>query len=189
MSSKLKVLKVALSVFILYHLLTILILPNSDSILSRKLSFLVTPYANVVGINTTWRFFSPEPSPTIHFVYDADMAEGGEVEPENNFWRERGFVTGQWPPDHVDGMLTENVRRLVYHSRFTTLSRERVEKFMGSLLCRFYPKAQLVSVRAVVQEIPSIERSLINNEEFSKNTAERDIESFEFSCVKPQVQP
>ena len=181
--------KIAFSVFIVYHLLAIFILPNNTSILCRKLAFLVTPYANAVGLNTSWQFFSPEPSPTIHFVYDADTTESEEVPPKNSFWKERGFVTGQWPPDRPAGMWTDGIRRLVYHSRFTTMSRERAGRFLGAVLCRFYPGTPLISVRMVVSEIPSIERSAIDDQSFSQMAAERDLETFEFSCRKSGDAP
>lgn len=177
-------LKVGLSFFIVYHLATILVLPNSDSIISRKISPVLAPYANALGLNTSWRFFSPEPSPTIFFVYDADMTDGGVMAPKDQFWRDRGFITGRWPPENPKGMIKENVKRLVYHSRFATMSRDRVEKFMGSLLCRFFPKAQTVSVRAVMREIPSIEKSVLTEEEFGQSSRERDMDNFEFSCAK-----
>ena len=176
--------KKILSVFLVYHLLVIVVLPNCDSILGRKLSPWLTPYANTLGLNTSWRFFSPEPSPTIYYVYDADTAESPARAAADQFWQERGFITGRWPPEQPQGMLAENIRRLVYHSRFTTMNAERVEKFMGSLLCRFFPQAPTVSVRAVLQEIPSIEKSALGSESFSESARERTLETFEFSCVK-----
>jgi hypothetical protein len=176
--------KIFFSVAIVYHLIVIVILPNSDSILGRELGPYLAPYANVFGLNTSWRFFSPEPSPAIYYIYDADMDDGGTVEAADNFWKRRGFVTGRWPPDKPTGMLSQNVKRLAYHSRFTTVNSEKTEKFLGDLLCRFYPRAHTISVRGIVEEMPSIENFDSNRLNFERSAKEKDLTNFEFSCPK-----
>jgi hypothetical protein len=173
-----------LSLFILYQITVITVLPNNDSILCRALAPLLTPYANALGFNTTWKFFSPEPSPAIYYVYDVDMMEGGEPVAADTFWRNRGFITGRWPPDHPKNMLKENVRRLVYYSRFVTVTPESTEKFLGNLLCRFYPKAHSVSVRAVLEDIPNVENFNLEPAAFDKVVRERDLAALEFNCRK-----
>ncbi len=168
-----------LSGFIVFHLITILILPNSDSILSRQISPWLAPYANTFGLNTSWRFFSPEPSPAVYFIYDAI-----DEQKIKNFWHEREFVTGSWPPLTPKGMWTENIKRLVYHSRFTTSSQERTEVFFGSLLCRFYPEAGTISVRTIIKEIPSLEKAKFENLTAKESVKDQTINQTEFTCAK-----
>ncbi len=176
--------KTLLSFFVLFQLTVIVVLPNNDSILCRALAPIITPYANAFGFNTTWRFFSPEPSPAIYYIYDADMTEGGEPVAADTFWKNRGFVTGRWPPDHPAGMMSENVKRLVYYSRFVTVSAEKTETFLGNLLCRFYPKAHSISVRTVIEDIPNVESFNLDPNAFEKVKKERDVGSVEFNCQK-----
>lgn len=174
--------KIALSLFLLLHLSAILILPNPDSILARKWAPIILEYSNILGINTTWRFFSPEPSPAVYFVYDADSAQSDAPAEGDQFWQSRGFITGQWPPENVSSMLAENRQRLVYHSRFTTVSDERTAKFLGNLICRFYSQAYTVSVRAIFEEIPQIENQTLSRLKFDESKRERELSNTEFPC-------
>jgi len=68
-------LKTILSLFILFHLSVVLLIPNPHSYLNQQLKWLFTPYANVLGIHVNWQFFSPDPGQAIFFEIEADIGQ------------------------------------------------------------------------------------------------------------------
>ncbi|MGE3759713.1 MAG: hypothetical protein AB7H97_18245, partial [Pseudobdellovibrionaceae bacterium] len=61
--------KVLISVWLVYHMATIILMPNGTSIVGRKYQHLFLNYANSISLNTTWNFFSPDPAHTIYLEY------------------------------------------------------------------------------------------------------------------------
>src|SRR5437867_2035354 len=57
---KINFFKIVLSCFIIFHIISVFVLPNPESIVYRNLT-LIPQYGNLFGLNTTWRFFSPNP--------------------------------------------------------------------------------------------------------------------------------
>src|SRR3954467_1869488 len=74
------ILKLVFSLFLLYHLAVIVIMPNPSSLLGRKYSRYLTDYANSLGLNTTWQFFSPGPAPVFYLEYTIEKPGGEEDE-------------------------------------------------------------------------------------------------------------
>src|SRR4051812_36520058 len=67
--SKSNWLRSLISVLICFHLVVILVLPNSSSFLGRALEPWIVPYANLLGLNVTWNFFAPDPAHTMYINY------------------------------------------------------------------------------------------------------------------------
>jgi hypothetical protein len=143
---KRRILKVLLSLFVVYHIAAVLLMPNPDSFLTQEIGFLFRGYASTLGLNTPWRFFSPEPSSHVYFEYDLmpEGAEGG---------------AHRWPPASRRGYLADNYMRLIYNSRFVTSSPERIEKFLIPWLCRLHPGTEEVSLRTLSEELVSLQKA------------------------------
>src|SRR5579871_3993566 len=75
--------KALLSVWLVYHLFCILILPNGGSFLGRYSEKYILEYGNFLGINTPWNLFSPDPAHTMYFASTIHFEgeDGQEVKP------------------------------------------------------------------------------------------------------------
>lgn len=142
-------LKAGLSVFILFHLTTVIVLANPGSLLAHALSPLVNGYGSTFGLNTTWQFFSPDPGPKLLFQYEF-VRKDGSIDP----------ATYVWPPEAGNKSPFSNYQRLIYYPIRTTSSEERVEKFFIPWLCRQNPSAESVSLSIVAFEVPSMEKTV-----------------------------
>lgn len=141
-----------LTLFLLYHLAVIILMPNSSSILGRRWGNLIAPYANMLGMHATWEFFSPDPPHPFYFDYSVyfETSEGEEKKPP---------VDGFFPEWRTERTLHPNKIRLKNAVRFFALSRESVEQAFIGYLCRKYPDANRVKVRQVTEVVPPLEQA------------------------------
>lgn len=144
------ILKLFFTVFLLYHLAAILIMPNPGSLLGRKFSRYLTDYSNTLGLNTTWQFFSPGPAPVFYLEYEVETADTGNEEPKSF----------QFPERRRASYYDELYNRTLYAMRFFVLSPpETFGKYFVPWLCRKYPDAQTLSIRTVGEPVVNIERA------------------------------
>ena len=125
-----RLLKAVLSVFLVYHLLAILILPMGKGLLIRDLGRHFYTYANVFGLNTTWQFFSPGPSPIFYLEYSFTYPE---VEGDDNSFE---MSEPQLLPEKRNGFgVSDFYSRRLYSMRFLSLDDGRMENYMAPWLC------------------------------------------------------
>jgi hypothetical protein len=164
--------KVALTVFLIYHLSAVLLLPNSTSLVGRKLSRYFLNYANQLGFNTGWAFFSPAPSPMFYLEYDAEMANGEEA---------NGGQPLVYPPHRVGFGYDDGWNRRLFGMRFFALNPERLERFFVPYLCRQVPGAQRITVQPVFERIEDVERAG-EWAEFKDMSERLDLPRQKYSC-------
>lgn len=166
------------TLFLLYHILVILVMPNSSSIIGRKIGGYLASYANTVGMNATWEFFSPDPPQPFYFDYSVyfESIEGEELQPT---------ITGFFPEWRTERTLHPNKIRLKNAVRFFALTRTSVEKSFIGYLCRQYPKANRVKVRQVIEAVPNIEQAKLRNWSYNENRMEAF--PIEASCTEAQI--
>ncbi|HVK61786.1 MAG TPA: hypothetical protein VM432_09565 [Bdellovibrionales bacterium] len=169
-------LKIVLSLFIVFHLSAVLILPNSSSLMGRRLSWLFLDYANLMIFNRTWQFFSPGPMPNMYLEY--------EVETEDNAL-EDVRETYQWPKSNVNRFNNDFFLRTVAGMRFLGSNEVNFHKYFIPYLCRQHPGAVAVNMRSVVEQIPSIERAG-EYEDFLDMQQRFDLPSQRYSCEGPE---
>lgn len=81
--------KILLSVWIVYNIFVMVVMPNVGAYFGRVTQVFVTPYANTVGLNAGWNFFSPEPAQpmtlkyTVHFPDKVQQAIQGQIDFNN----------------------------------------------------------------------------------------------------------
>lgn len=167
---------VGLSIYIVYHLTAIIILPNSESVLGRWLSPYLTVYANNLGLNASWRFYSPDPVPYLYFeyepMYEADV--------------EREFETLHWPPRNRDEFLHDNYLRLTCHSQSSSVTADLSKRFLVPWLCRRHPDAYAISVRPIWEEVPTIERAGIEQRDFAHMVETRSMAPEQYECANEE---
>ncbi len=143
-----RLLRFALSVFLLYHLAAIVVMPNAGSLLGRKFSRYFTDYTNTLGINTTWQFFSPGPAPVFYLEYDIETAGAEEG------------VSYQIPPKRRASYYDDLYNRTLYSMRFFVLAPiDTFEHYFVRSLCRQHPEAESITVRTVGEPVVNIERA------------------------------
>lgn len=165
-------LRLILSIFILYHLAVITVMPNPGSLLGRKFSRYLADYANTLGINTTWQFFSPGPAPVFYLEYDV---EGADLDAETESF--------QLPPKRRASYYDEFYNRTLYSMRFFVLAPiETFERFFVRWLCKQHPEAETLSIRTVGEPVKNIERAA-GDESFDELSEKMPIkERQRFSC-------
>lgn len=172
-------LKAALSVFIAYHLFCVGLLPNSASIIGRKLGNVLTPYANPLIFNRTWQFFSPGPMPRFDLEYEVITPES-----ELDLMREPQV----YPPKPAGFTLGDYYIRSLAGMRFLGVKDASFESFFIPYLCRQYPGAVALDVRSVMEEVPQMES--IGSEEtmgFADLAERKDLPRRRYEC--PGARP
>ncbi len=153
------------TLFLIYHVAVILLMPNSGSILGRRWGNLIAPYANSIGMNATWEFFSPDPPQPFYFNYSVyfETEDGEEKRPP---------VEGFFPEWRTERTLHPNKIRLKNTVRFFALTRTSVEQTFIGYLCRRYPEANRVKVRQVLEMVPPLEQAKTRDWTFDDNRME-----------------
>lgn len=156
-------LKVLLSLFIIFHLAVIIILANGGSYLGRSLQKILLPYANTVGLNNTWNFFSPDPAHTMYIKYiqHFDDADGNEL---------KESVSSFIPVEKEKISIDSSKRRFLYAIRFLLLDNSRMNSILAPWLCKSNPEVTSVSMEQVFEAIPSLDRSSMGFEEDTGRT-------------------
>lgn len=115
----------------------------------REVGRFFTPYANFLGMNTGWQFFSPGPSPIFYLEYSFNY-ENGEAESESE---------PMLLPEKRNGYgHSDFYNRRLFSMRFFSLNPSRLEKFLVPWLCKQDLKASSVTVRQTFGEIKNVER-------------------------------
>ena len=144
-------LKVFLSLWIVYNIFVMLIMPNIGSYLGRTMSRFITPYAGAVGLSAGWDFFSPDPAHTLYIeytIYYPDSPEGESRDP----------VEGYFPPEKNQPVHDPVRKRDLYATRYMALSPKRLRILFGPWLCRQYPGSSQVNARIIIETVPSLDK-------------------------------
>lgn len=141
--------KVLLSLFIVFHLLAVLVLPNPNSILYRRLPILVE-YGNLLAINTTWRFFSPNPLiKTVEYeTYEYDDFYD-VIKSESHLF-----------PESVSGVGgREAFNRTMNYAMIASSRADWAQELLGPLLCKKHPNADEIAIYQVRNDLMAIEKA------------------------------
>ncbi len=153
-SNRTSIYKAVFSVFIVYHLVVILVLGNGGSYLGRKFQAGILPYANTLGLNNVWNFFSPDPAHTMFIKYNVRF--------EDELGNERkSSVEGFLPEQKKDVVIDSSKRRFLYAMRYLILDSRRLELILGPYFCRSYPGATSISLQHLMTPIPFLDAAEI----------------------------
>lgn len=169
--------KVSLSVFICFHIATMILVANPSSLLSRMAPHFMISYASTLGLNTTWQFFSPNPMGERYLEY--------EIHTENEPAFDDEQYYHYWPPKAESGMARENRNRAFYHSLFSTLNSNNIEEIFIPWACRRHPEALSISIRGETRSLPSIEVAGIKKKRFKDLSKSYGFNLEEHTCPRP----
>ena len=137
-SSRTVWLKIGLSVFLIFHLFAVIIVPNSMNYLGLQTGPILERYVNFFELSQNWSFFAPEPGPPVFVEWEILDAQGEPIEKT------------RWP-------ALGSTYRKVSLAVFTSTTDEKVDQLMGSYLCRTNPKAGSVRIWRVISPAPTRE--------------------------------
>lgn len=171
-----RIFKIILSVWIVYNIIVLLLMPNIGSYIGRLNSKFVAPYANIVGLNAGWNFFSPDPAHTMYIRYTLHFEnEAGDSlrDPEE----------GYFPPQRDRRISNELDKRVQYAMRFMLIEPKRIKVFLGPWLCRQNPEASLVSIEAVIETVPFLDNVVMQSQSEVNSLSETlEYVREDFSC-------
>lgn len=145
--------RVLLSIFIVIQLLTIFICPNPESILYSELASSLVVYGNLFGLNTTWRFFSPNPGVRL-LEYDVFTRNAA------------GQLVGEsfrYPKSAEEEKFREIYGRKVGNEMFV-VARNILPVTLGPQLCKWHPGAETIAIYLKGRNFSSIEKSRLEGQ-------------------------
>lgn len=154
--------RVAVSVFALYHLSCALLLPNPGSLVIRHVGRYLIPYANLFGLNTTWQFFSPGPVPVFYFEYSIETAadQASMSESETYYY-----------PARIDRSWSDVQHRRRSSASLFAMNDTWLPNHLVPYFCRQHPEAVALNIRAVLEPTLSLER--VRSDATSEDLTER----------------
>nr|BFD66841.1 hypothetical protein HAGR004_18630 [Bdellovibrio sp. HAGR004] len=161
--------KALLSLWIVYNIFVMLVMPNVGAYFGRVTANVVTPYANTVGLNAGWNFFSPEPAHPMYLKYTVYYPESENLEGETS-QEEREPVEGFFPIQN-DKRNIPNIthKREWALMRYMVLDAKRLRLLMGPWLCRQYPGAASIDMEHVIETIPFLDQAVRFQDESVKD--------------------
>jgi hypothetical protein len=151
-------LKILASVWIVYNIFSLMVMPNVSSYFGRVTSKFVGPYANVVGLNVGWNFFSPDPAHPMYLKvvvnYPAE-SDGSYREP----------VITSYPDPEAEAKVPSLTRKREWAvMRFMVMDPRRLRQIFGPWLCKQYPGAESVDMEHVIETLPPLDEAVFNKE-------------------------
>jgi hypothetical protein len=162
--------RVFLSAFIVFHLLGVLVSPNQNSNIYKKIKSVYDPYLSALALKDRWDFFAPDPTFVPVFI-DYSVAHSD------------GSVTKQMLPLAKNPFPTiENHMRVLSAVRFALFTDGGVKGSLVPYLCNINPDAESLKLWQITRWPPRIEE--INSGSKTKITdfEEKTVILGEFFC-------
>lgn len=140
--------KTLISIWLIFHLFIIIMFPNSFSFIHKRFEGVMYPYANALGVGSTWNLYSPDPESTRYLEY--------EVERSSPEFQNMPTLSLRWAPD-PEGFFDFQWIRKHTNMGFLYISKGLIDKTLIPWVCRTTPHAKSVTVKMVAIRIPAIE--------------------------------
>lgn len=153
-------------------------MPNGASYPGRALGAVLKPYSSVIGLNTSWNFFSPDPAHTMYLkftVHFEDKEGAPSREPEELFF----------PSAKDEGVGDIAKRRELYAMRYMLLDPRRIDVVIGPWLCRSFSGAVAVHIEFIVNSIPSLDEAVLFHDQAVKDMGRQfDFIDKDYRCTE-----
>jgi hypothetical protein len=173
---KTRIAQILFSAFLIFHVTAIFILPNPESIIFRETEKIFLNYGNFLGINTTWRFFSPNPLIRI-LEYEVIDSNGNS---DN--------VVHKYPISPKADGSRESYNRQLNYAMYMMSNNDHLRDFLTPFLCRRHPEASSLTYYSVQREMPTVERAA------QRSSSRENLEKLtrtnlgEFLCRPPETE-
>jgi hypothetical protein len=135
--------RAGLSVYILFHLFCVLLVPNSDNYTGNYFLKALQPYVYFFELTNNWNFFSPNPEPPIYVEYELLDDQGQTAR------------TGRWPDVKDPFFWRERQTRRITAADFMVSQELRAEKMMVGYLCHQAQHPHSVRLWRVMEPVPT----------------------------------
>ena len=167
------------SLWVVYHLVVIVIMPQPLSLLYAPLKPYLMPYAYTLKFSNIWSFFAPNPDHYSYFEYDVYYESS--VRHQKTKKGRRGKRSGRfktprqnkktfiWPLSRKESeRVSLNHNRLIWHSIFFyhRSSPRTVRRYLLPFLCRLHPRGLRVVARAMRVKRPPFSKARGKNHSF-----------------------
>lgn len=154
-----------------------LIMPNLSSYLGRISSRWVTPYANTMGLNASWNFFSPDPAHTMYIQYQVNFQNDlGEDLKES--------LIEYIPAEKNQKILNPLHKRELYAMRFFAIDPKRMRMLLGPWLCRHYEGASSVEMELIIETVAPLDQVTVSRVDNVKDLSqEMQFSKANYSCT------
>ena len=150
--------KILLSFWIVYNIFAMMVMPNIGSYFGRITSRFLGPYANAVGLNAGWNFFSPEPAHPMYLKIVINYPDNSDGTPQES-------VETTYPPPETEESVPSLTRKREWAvMRFMVLDSKKLRLLMGPWLCKQYPGANSVDMEHVVDTIPLLDQAVLQSD-------------------------
>jgi hypothetical protein len=146
-----RILKIVLSLWALYQIVVMLVMPNLGSYLGRGLEPAISTYASSLGFNAGWNFFSPDPAHVMYLHYIIHF-QGSDLE------NGKDSIEGYFPPEKNKSIKAITRQRELYIMRFMMIDPRRLRSLFGPWLCRQHPGASYVEMDHVIETIAPLQQ-------------------------------
>ncbi len=142
------ILKLLLSLFVLYHLSMIFISPNTRSLAHEALMPYFTFYASALSLNNAWDFYAP--NPTYYYYLEYEVIDSKDK-----------VATFRWPPKRKESQLIYlNHNRLLYHARFFIMAGpQNIRRYLIPYFCRQHPFADEITLKIMFENRPHFKKA------------------------------
>lgn len=169
--------KVFLSLWIVYNIFTLLVMPNIGSFWGMSAFPFIAPYANTVGLNGSWSFFSPDPpTHTLYLRYFVSfLNERGEESQDS--------IEGYFPEEKGQRITSPFRQREFYVMHFMSRQPKYLRILMGPWLCRKHPGASIVDMTYVAETVPYLDQATASKgKDLSEMSEESKVLQESYSC-------
>lgn len=184
-----------LSLWIIYHLFVIFVMPNAGSFLGRYFGSYLVPYANIFGLNSPWMFFSPNPAAeytmniTLYPKTPLENASFAEKETDPLAAATTEVASAppteiQWPIQKHAILISTPAIRNFYLMHFFIRTPQYIETLLAPWFCKENPNSESVNIYIKIKNPPTLDKARVLNDENLKNSYE-EVNYFErtFSCT------
>lgn len=133
------------------------VMANNSSAVVRSIGAYVVPWANVLGLNMTWNFYSPDPANVLYLDYKI-------IFEDQNGEATREPIEGFFPEEKTSMVFNLNHRRFLSAMRFMTVEPKRLQNVFADWFCRKNPGATRVVIKVIMEKIPNIEAARLGTE-------------------------
>ena len=147
-----------------------IVMGNGHSILGRHLGFLYFPIANTTGINTTWNFFSPNPTHKLNTTIVLNQDEESILFKTMNLYsslNDEYFIQIPLSENEKDYFIP--TRRWSYLMRYIASRPDYVNHYFHPWLCKQLKHNQSYHLSIQFNEIPSLEKASLDNSDSINN--------------------
>ena len=143
------VVKIFISLFVVYHLLMVAIIPNRYSMLFDALRPYLMPYAHTLAMDSVWGYYAP--NPIIYFYFRYEVIKKNSVE------------TYRWPPTRQESkrILFNHIRFVVHSQYFFRMDKNNIRRHFIPYLCRLHPMAKEIAIKIKYENRPHFKKAKI----------------------------